>query len=45
MNEVVLTEDEVRLLISVVKSASPPLDVQIKIYNLINRIEKELGIE
>lgn len=42
---VVLSEDEARALLKVLKTNWIPLDDQRTIYNLIRRIEKELGIE
>jgi hypothetical protein len=45
MKQIVLSEEEARAIIKTLKSNWIPLDDQKLIYNLINRIERELEIE
>ena len=42
MKQIFVTEEEARLIIAMLKNSWAPLDMQKAVYNLINRIEREL---
>lgn len=45
MNQIILSEEEARLIIKTLKCNWIALNDQKVMYNLISRLEKELGIE